>query len=135
MKILFICKSNTGRSQMAAAFFNKLSKKHQGLDAGNKVKERGQEGTIIHSYVIDSMKELGYDLSKNIRKQLTPEMAEWADKIIMMDEEENVPDFLKGSQKIIHWNVEDAAGTSLDFHRKLRVEIRILVEKLIKELK
>lgn len=135
MKILFVCKSNAGRSQMAAAFFNRLSQKHQAIDAGNKVEESKREGISIPSPVIDCMKELGYDLSKNIRKQVTPEMAEEAEKIIMMDKQKDVPAFLKGSNKIIYWDVEDASGTSLDFHCQIRDQIKNLVEKLIEEIR
>ena len=34
MKVLFVCKSNIGRSQMAEAFFNKFSKNHKAISAG-----------------------------------------------------------------------------------------------------
>ena len=117
---------------MAAAFFHKLSKRHQTTDAGTLVGER--QGTIIHEYVIKCMEEIGYDLSRNVKKQLTPEMVDEADKIIVMDEKQNLPDYLINSPKIIFWYVEDAAGKSLEFHRKIRDQIKIFVEKLVKEI-
>jgi protein-tyrosine-phosphatase len=103
---------------MAASFFRKLTNKHQAMDAGSFVGKR--QGTIIHEYVIKCMEEQGYDLSKNVRKQLTQDMAEVADKIIVMDERQNLPDFLINSQKVTFWNIDDAADKSLEFHRKIR---------------
>ena len=38
MKILFVCKGNVGRSQMATALFNKMSK-IKASSAGTNVKE------------------------------------------------------------------------------------------------
>jgi len=132
MKILFICKSNTGRSQMAEAFFNKISNNHTSFSAGTLVGER--EGTIIHEYVIESMRQLGFDLSKNVRKQLTPSMVNEADKIIIMDEEKNLPDYLKESSEKTFWDVEDAVGTSLELHCKIRDQIKMLVKQLINDI-
>lgn len=126
-KVLLICKSNTGRSQMAAAFLRKMKPELFVMDAGNQVNERA--GSIIHEYVIEVMSELGFDLSKQTRKQLTPDMVTEADKIIVMDDKENLPDYLLNSGKVIFWDIEDAAGTDLEFHRKIRDQVKDLVER------
>ena len=39
MKILFVCVANVGRSQMAEAFCNKLSR-HEAISAGSQVGEK-----------------------------------------------------------------------------------------------
>ena len=130
MKVLFVCKYNAGRSQMAEAFFNGLSKKHQATSAGTHATER------IHlpmpEFVLTSMNKLGFDLSKHFRKQLNPEMAEKADKIVMITEKENLPDYVKKSSKTIHWDVPDAKDKSYEFHCMVRDQIKVLVEKLVK---
>jgi len=117
---------------MAEAFFNKISNNHTSFSAGTLVGER--EGTIIHEYVIESMRQLGFDLSKNVRKQLTPSMVNEADKIIIMDEEKNLPDYLKESSEKTFWDVEDAVGTSLELHCKIRDQIKMLVKQLINDI-
>jgi len=132
MKILFICKSHAGRSQMATAFFNKLSKKHFAFGAGTLVGK--SEGTKIPALVIASMAEERFDLSHKTRNQLTPEMVNQADKIIITDEKENLPDYLIHSSKNVFWNVPDAVGTSLEFHNQIRDQLKELVKNLIKEL-
>jgi protein-tyrosine-phosphatase len=111
---------------MAAALLKKKRPDLIVMDAGSQVGERS--GTIIHEFVIEAMQELGLDLSKQTRKQLTPKLIKDADKIIVMDETENPPDYLLNSRKVVFWNVDDAAGTGLQFHRKIRDQINNLVE-------
>lgn len=131
MKILFVCKSNVGRSQMAPVFFNRLSKKHKAIGAGTHVGE--DENQPLHEFVIKCMAEFGYDLAKNVRKQLTPKIAKEADKIVVMTEKENLPSYIDMS-KVVFWDIEDAKDKSLEFHRQIRDEIKKLVEKLVREI-
>lgn len=132
MKILFICKANVGRSQIAEAFFNKLSGKNKAISAGTYVNEK--EGVGLHEFVVKCMVKEGIDLSKNRRKQLTEQMVKEADKIIVMTEKENLPDYLAGSNKIIFWEVEDGKGQSYEFHLKMRDQIKRRINQLIKEI-
>lgn len=134
MKILFVCKYNVGRSQIASAFFNKLSQKNYSISIGTHVnKDEGQSIAPFES-VIKCMAELGYDLSGNFRKQLTPQMARESDKIIVMTKKEDLPDYMTKSEKLIFWDIDDAKGQSYDFHIKIRDEIRNMVEKLIEKI-
>ncbi len=58
--VLFACVHNAGRSQMAAAWFNKLCDPHKAvaMSAGT------QPGERVHHGVVDAMLEVGIDLSK-----------------------------------------------------------------------
>ena len=135
MKILFVCRGNVGRSQMATAIFNKLSRKHHAFSAGTHVGEK--EGQQIHDYVIEAMGEFGLDLLKNKRKQLNMEMVREADKVIILcekREKRDFPEYLKNLRKVIYWQVEDGKGRDYEFHIKMRDQIKNLVEKLVKEI-
>ena len=139
MKILFVCKGNIARSQMADIIFNKLSKRHYAISAGTVVgSHEGQKiddmDDLSDQYVIDCMKEIGLDVSEKTRKQLTKDMVEKADKIIVMAEIETIPNYLKNSKKTIFWNIENPKGKSLEEHRLVRDRIKTKVEELIKEL-
>jgi len=105
MKILFVCKANSGRSQLAEAIFNKLSKgKHQAASAGTKVirEDVNREGTKISDpNIIAVMKEIGVDVSGNVRNQVTPEMLEKVDKVVILAEPEFVPEYLRQNKKSI----------------------------------
>ena len=131
MEVLFVCRANVGRSQMATAFFNRLSKKNKAVGAGTHVGKH--EGEQLHPFVVQCMSELGYDLSRNTRKQLAPEMVKNADKIIVMTKKENLPDFVDMS-KVVFWEIDDAKDKPLEFHRLIRDQIKSLVEKLVKEI-
>lgn len=76
--VLFVCVGNPGRSQMAEAFFNRLSKTWKATSAGTKPDEK------IHPYTVLVMKEAGLEVSKPTPKLLTHEMIERADRIITM---------------------------------------------------
>ena len=129
MKILFICKGNVGRSQMAEFLFRqKFGDQHHISSAG--VKLTGPEQPIVDllpltKEVIDVMKEEGLDISSAVRNQLTPQMIEEMGKIIaVIEDEELLPSYLTGSPKLIRWNVPDPKGKDLDFTRDVREQIK-----------
>lgn len=136
MKILFVCKANFGRSQIAEAIFNSISKKHQAVSAaakdvrviGHKLQEFPE-----HSNLFICMDEIGIDLREKTAKLLTPEMIENSDKVIVMAEKNLWPDFLKKSNKTIFWEIDDMAGQSLGKYQHARDEIKKLVKKLLEE--
>src|SRR5665213_914852 len=88
MKILFVCQYNVGRSQMAAAMYNKLSSSSDAESAGTEVEKPGQ--TLLErtkerggaSHVIDVMQEEGIDVSNNSRRQVSKSMIKQYDQII-----------------------------------------------------
>ena len=132
MTILFVCKANVGRSQMAESIFNRLSKKYRAFSAGTDV--GSNEGKPLHELVIGCMTEQGYDLSNNKRKQLTAEMVQAADKIIVMTEKKDLPLYLKDLPNAIFWSVDNPKDKSYEFHCATRDQIKKLVETLVKEI-
>jgi arsenate reductase len=140
MKVLFVCRANTGRSQMAEELFNSLSQKGHADSAGVEVDRNGQtiEERIIEKpnarYVKDVMNEIGIDISNNIRTQLTPNMLEDFDKVVVMAEPEITPNYLIKSPKYVYWKVDDPLGSSLENTRKTRDEIKEKVFSLLKSL-
>ena len=123
MKMIFACVHNAGRSQMAAAFYNTLSKSNDGISAGTT------PGEHVHPEVVTVMKEVGIDLG-DIRPQLlTDEMAAQADMLITMGCGEACP--LVPGLKREDWPLIDPKGKSLADVRKIRDEIRDKVEMLI----
>ena len=137
MHVLFVCKSNVGRSQTAEALFLKVSK-HNASSVGTVVGDK--EGMRIKDlgwsaqHVIECLKEDDCDVSNNLRKQLTPEMVKKADKVIIMAEPETVPNYIKSSDKVIYWQVDNPKNTSLERHREIKNQIKKLVEGLVGEI-
>jgi arsenate reductase (thioredoxin) len=140
VKILFICRGNVGRSQMAAAIFDQLTNyQHQVSSAGTKVVNKegeSRQGQKLKDLppaenVILTLGEAGINSADNVRSQLDPSLVEWADLIVSMAEPETAPNYLADSAKMIYWAVPDPKGTPLDEHRKVRDQITELIEKFI----
>jgi protein-tyrosine-phosphatase len=138
MKVLFVCKANVGRSQMAECIFNALCKekglKHKAESAG--VDPGKWKGKMIKNdrLVNTAMREAGFDLGNQRSKKITKSMVKWADRVVLMNNNFDFPDYVSESKELKIWKVEDAGGRDLNFHRKIRDEIHILVNRLIDEL-
>lgn len=125
MRIIFACVHNAGRSQMAAAFYNSLTKSSTGISAGT------QPGERVHPEVITVMKEIGIDLSRTKPQLLTDDLAQEADLLITMGCGEACPYVPELRRE--DWPLTDPKGKSLDEVRKIRDEIKERVEKLIEQ--
>ena len=128
--VVFVCVHNSGRSQMAEAFFNKLAKgKAIGISAGT------QPGDKVNPIVVETMSEVGIDISGNKPKMLTMEMVEKADKMITMGCGADAGGLCPASFiETEDWALEDPKGKSLEQVRKIRDEIKQMVRTLVKEM-
>ena len=127
-KVLFICVHNSGRSQMAEAFFNYFaSGKATAMSAGT------QPSSHVDRTVVAAMKELGIDISSNRAKLLTPEMMEGVDKAVTMGcgVEGVCPATFVPSED---WHLEDPEGEPIEKVREIRDEIEAKVKTLIQEI-
>lgn len=135
-KILFVCRGNVGRSQMAEALLNRHSKKYTASSAGTKLS--GPEQTLESllpktEHVLAVMKEEGIDISKKKRKVLTREMLEKFRRIILtIDENDPLPDFLEKAKHIEVWETEDPKGKNREKTREIKEHIKRKILELEK---
>jgi protein-tyrosine-phosphatase len=100
-KVIFICRGNMFRSQMATAIYNDTVKDGSVAEGyGTAVQQEDREGRYLSSYPelaleLQFMKEKGIDISDKQCRQVTPEALKGAPKIILMSEPEHVPDWLQ----------------------------------------
>lgn len=131
MKILFLCRGNVGRSQMAEFLMRKnFGDTYEVISAGTKLSGPEEEiGNLMPAIqeVLDVMNEEGIDVSKAIRKQVTEEMVNSSDKVVVLLEDEELPEYLVGSPKLVRWFVVDPKGKDLDETRKIKDEIKELI--------
>ena len=122
---IFACVHNAGRSQMAAAFFNRLADpaKARGISAGT------QPGPHVHPVVLDAMREAGIDLSAAKPQKLTDELAREANMLITMGCGEDCP-YIPGLRRD-DWPLPDPKGRPMEEVRLVRDEIRIRVKALL----
>ncbi len=127
--VLFVCVHNSGRSQMAEAFFNHLAGEWaRAISAGTMPAERVQPD------VVQAMAEVGIDISRQQPKLLMPEMIARAARVITMGcgMEGVCPATFVPTED---WGLEDPKRQPIEKVREIRDEIRRRVEGLIVELK
>ena len=120
--VLFICVHNSGRSQMAEAFFNQLaSGKARAISAGSQPSDGVNPVTVV------VMREVGIDISKNKPKLLTLEMMKGIEKAITMGCEEACP---LTTVETEDWGLEDPKDKPIEQVRKIRDQIKKRVTEL-----
>ena len=119
--ILFVCKGNSGRSQMAEAFFNSTFQTLIAMSAGIKPDKK------IHPFTIKVMKETDIDMSNKSPKPLTNKLLSIVSKIIVLDSElmQLVP--RRYLSKTECWLIEKLFGKSIEDVRVVRDKIRMRV--------
>ena len=137
-KIIFICKGNQFRSQIAKALYNKYKKddslaESYGItveeenNSGRKIATFSSLGTIIKSL---KMKE-GIDYSQEVCKQFTPEIINSADKVIFMDIDQVPKEY--NNKDYVYWRVKDFKNDGSTTQKMIEDKIDE-IQKLVLEL-
>jgi protein-tyrosine-phosphatase len=140
MKVLFVCKANVGRSQVAQVRFEQLSK-HESYCAGIGVAESVSQRPSSKMKDIRNLRpveyiktRLGVDLSERERLQLTPEMIDDIDLAIMIHDKAEWPDYLNEDSKVVFWDIPDTPGLDDEAAGKLWDQVQLRVEELVQEI-
>ena len=116
MNVLFVCKQNAGRSQMAQALFERRG--GSARSAGTTPADR------IHSEVAALMPEL----ADRVPKALERSDAEWADLVVTMGCGDACP--VIPGKRYVDWDLQDPAGQDAETVRAIRDEIERRVAEL-----
>ena len=125
--VLFACVHNAGRSQMAAAWFNKFCDpaKARAISAGT------QPGERVHPEVVQVMHEENIDLVDAKPQFLSEELAQQASLLVTMGCGDACP-YVPGLKKL-DWPLQNPKGQPIESVRKIRDEIRERVVALATE--
>jgi arsenate reductase (thioredoxin) len=123
--VIFACVHNAGRSQMAAAFFNRFADptRARAVSAGTEPAAR------VHPEVVVVMNELGIDLSAASPTRLTTDLAKGASLLVTMGCGERCP--AVPGLRVEDWPLPDPKGQSLEHVRRIRDDVRARVEELV----
>ncbi|MGD8707743.1 MAG: arsenate reductase ArsC [Nitrosopumilaceae archaeon] len=126
-KILFVCVENAGRSQMAEGFLRKYAPNFEAISAGTKPNSQ------LNPTVIEVMKEIGIDITKQTPKELTDEMISSSLTVNMgcMDKNSCPSLFVKD---VIDWNISDPKNQDIEQVREIRDQIKNEILNLVKKL-
>lgn len=130
-RVLFVCVHNTGRSQMAEAFFNALAPADMfALSAGT------QPGTDLNPVALEAMKEAGIDMTAlgQRPKELTAAMVAGSARMITMGCQVDSSACPANFFATEDWGLADPNGQPLEKVREIRDQIKLKVQALVKEM-
>ncbi len=126
-EVLFACVHNAGRSQMAAGLLDRLG------GARVRVRSAGSEpARSLNPTVVEAMREVGIDISREFPKPLSDGAVRAADAVITMGCADSCP--IYPGKRYEDWDLEDPAGKDLGTVRRIRDEIEVRVTRLLEEL-
>lgn len=124
-RVVFACRHNAGRSQMARAFFAELADPARAV----AVSAGTTPGPHVHPEVAEVMREVGIDLTGAKPQLLTRELAAGTRLLVTMGCGEECP-FIPGVE-VVDWPLEDPKGRPVERVREIRDEVRSWVAALV----
>ncbi len=118
---------------MAEMIFRQRTGESDVISAGTHVFERENEqlGDFAPAKeTLEVLRELGIDASKNVRNQITEAMAKSADRIVVLESRDTLPEYVTGVRDVIYWDVDDPYQMNVDQTREVRDTILSFVKTL-----
>jgi len=132
-KVLFICVHNSARSQIAAALLNKRCGEFFEGDSA------GLEPGTLNPLVVESLREIGIDISKNKTKAVfdvfkSGELFAYVVTVCAESEAESCPIF-PGVTTRLHWSFPDPSKFTGSHQKKLEQirQVRDDIDKHVRE--
>jgi arsenate reductase (thioredoxin) len=128
-KVMFVCKRNSCRSQMAEGFARTLG------EGKILVTSSGLQDSRVHPTAIEVMKEDGVDITVQTSDPLSNFTASDFDVVISLCGcGVNLPPEWVAREVFEDWELEDPDGKSMEVFRNVRDEIKERVTKLIDQI-
>ncbi|MGV2830791.1 arsenate reductase, glutathione/glutaredoxin type [Myxosarcina sp. GI1(2024)] len=128
-KVMFVCRRNSCRSQMAEGWAKTLGK---GMI---EVTSSGLEASRVHPTAIEVMSEIGIDTSNQTSDPLSDFNAQDYDAVISMCGcGTGLPPEWVTQEIFEDWELEDPDGKPIETFHRVRDEIKERVTKLIDQL-
>ena len=128
-QIMFVCKKNSRRSQMAEGFARILGKDQVAITSS------GLEASQVDPIVIQVMAEVGIDVSKQASKPLSDFKPEDYDVVISLCGcGVNLPEAWLLREVFEDWQLDDPEGQPIAVFRRVRDEVKERVVALLAAL-
>ncbi len=128
-RVMFVCKKNSRRSQMAEGFARTLG------EGKISVNSSGLEASHVDLKTVDIMSEIGVDISNQTSKPLSDFQAEDFDAVISLCGcGVNLPEAWVLREVFQDWQLDDPEGQPIETFRRVRDEVKERVVKLIESL-
>ncbi|HNT30364.1 MAG TPA: arsenate reductase ArsC [bacterium] len=106
-RVLFLCTSNSCRSQMAEGMLRSLASDRFDVFSA------GVNPTHVHPLAIRVMQEISIDISRQRSKSIDEFLGQEFDYVITLcDDTRQTCPFFPGAHELLHWSVPDPAEAS-----------------------
>jgi arsenate reductase (thioredoxin) len=128
-RVMFVCKKNSRRSQMAEGFARSVG---EGKIA---VSSSGLEASQVDPTTVEVMSEVGVDISNQTSKPLSDFHPEDYDAVISLCGcGVNLPESWVLRDVFQDWQLDDPEGQPIETYRRVREEVKERVVKLVESL-
>jgi arsenate-mycothiol transferase len=128
--VLFVCSKNGGKSQLAAGLMNQLAGGAVTVySAGTK------PGKSLNPQAVESLTELGVDITGEHPKPVTDEVLDSADVVIVLGNEAKVEP--RRGKRLEFWDTDEPSERGIEGMERMslvRDDIKARVQKLYAEL-
>jgi arsenate reductase (thioredoxin) len=125
-KVMFVCKKNSRRSQMAEGFARVLGAGKIGVSSS------GLASSQVDPITVQVMAEIGIDISNQTSKALSDFQPEDYDAVISLCGcGINLPEDWVLRDIFADWQLEDPEGHDIEKFREIRDQVKARVEQLI----
>ena len=125
--VLFLCVHNAGRSQMAAGFAREAGAGRVEVFSGGS-----EPAAAVNPAAVAVMAEVGIDIAGFVPQRFTDDLLARVDVVVTMGCGDTCP-YVPG-KRYVDWPLDDPKGRPVDEVRRIRDEIRALVEELVAQL-
>jgi arsenate reductase len=128
-QVMFVCKKNSCRSQMAEGFARHLG------EGKISVTSSGLEASEVNSTAVEVMSEIGIDISSQTSKALSDFQPQDYDIVISLCGcGVNLPEAWVLREVFQDWQLDDPADQPIETFHRVRDEIKERVETLIESV-
>jgi protein-tyrosine-phosphatase len=134
MNVLFICRANAIRSQIAEALYNHHVTDGKAVSAGvDLVNSIQGDDMNVPTMVCGLTDEFGVDASCQKRDWLTEDMVRSADVVVVMTDYQ-LPNYVQNAKKLVDWSdVPDIVSSGKEEQVRVCEEINRRVQDLLTE--
>ncbi|WP_432492053.1 arsenate-mycothiol transferase ArsC [Kineococcus auxinigenes] len=129
-RVLFVCVKNGGKSQMAAGLMRETAGDAVRVDSAGT-----SAGTALNAQSVESLREVGVDISGEQPRQLTDEMVRDADLVVVLGGEARVEPL--GGTPVEVWETDEPSTRGIEGAERMRLvrdDIAARVEDLARRL-
>ncbi|MCL1472249.1 arsenate reductase, glutathione/glutaredoxin type [Argonema antarcticum] len=128
-RVMFVCKKNSCRSQMAEGFARTLG------EGKVSVTSSGLEASQVHPIAVQVMDEIGIDITEQKSKPLSDFKSEDYDIVISLCGcGVNLPEDWVLREVFQDWQLDDPDGQAIEVFHRVRDEVKERVAKLVESV-